>query len=340
MKSISKIACIALAALSACGAPQSTPSASSVQVPVTTMKVQLTTVNRQFTVSGNIEGRTTAKMAFLVAGRISSIKFKEGETVKKGQLIATIEPTNYSIARQLAQVQVNQAQDEFNRVKMLYDSQSVSESDFKKCQFALEGAKAQLQLREKDLSDTHLHSEMTGIILNRSAEVGEIVNSGIPVAVIADISTVNVCAYIPENALQHISIGCNAKVDIDAIGKHTTARVSEIGGVADPTTRAFTVKLSVENGDYAIRPGMIAQVTFTQPNDTKCIAIPCTCLMHTPEGRPYVYVADLTEHRAYTRNVSIGETTGNQVVITSGLNEGDVIVTTGQHKLTNGAKIK
>ncbi|MGM9804362.1 MAG: efflux RND transporter periplasmic adaptor subunit, partial [Muribaculaceae bacterium] len=316
MKPISKIACIALAALSACGAPQPAPTASSTQVPVTTMKVQLTTVEGQFTVSGNIEGRTTAKMAFLVAGRISSLNYSEGETVKKGQLIATIEPTNYSIARQLAQVQVNQAQDEFNRVKMLYESQSVSESDFKKCQFALEGAKAQLQLREKDLSDTHLYSEMTGIILNRCAEVGEIVNSGTPVAVIADISSVNVCAYIPENALQHISIGSNAIINIDAIGRSTTARVSEIGGVADPTTRAFTVKLTVDNSDYAIRPGMIAQVTFSKPAAGKCIAIPGTCLMHTPEGRPYVYVADLTEHRAYTRNVSLGETTGNQVIIT------------------------
>lgn len=82
--------------------------------------------------SGNIDAHTTVKLGFMVAGRIQQFGFNEGDRIGKGQLLAQIEMTNYQIAKDLAQVQVNQVQDEYNRIKILFDRNSVSESDFKK----------------------------------------------------------------------------------------------------------------------------------------------------------------------------------------------------------------
>lgn len=98
-------------------------------ISVTTEEVRMVSGNDLFVVSGNIEGMKTVKTGFQVAGRIAGIKGEEGSIVSKGAEIAWLDPTNYAIAKELADVQVAQVTDEFKRISILHERNSVSESD-------------------------------------------------------------------------------------------------------------------------------------------------------------------------------------------------------------------
>ncbi|MFY0255496.1 efflux RND transporter periplasmic adaptor subunit [Chitinophaga sp. 30R24] len=308
-------------------------------VPVITMKIEKRMVEDQISISGNIEGDKTVRLGFQVAGKINYIAASEGQQVAKGILLSSLEPTNYSIARDMAQAQLNQAKDEYARLKIMHDRQSLSESDFAKITHTLEQAEAQQKLQTKNLADTRLYSPITGVLLRKNAEVGEIVGTGTPVFVLSDISTVKVNAYIPENELHKIRIGQEASVYISSVNNSFNGKIIEVGSAADPTSRAFTVKIQIPNPQLLIRPGMIAEVKIDPGGDRTLLTVPTEAVLKNLNNQNIVYVADLDKKRAYVRKVSIGQFTDNYIEILSGLNPGEIIVTAGQNKLTDGAPI-
>lgn len=316
-----------------------TRSSQETAITVTTEEVKTISSGDLFVVSGNIEGMKTVKAAFQVAGRIAGINGEEGSIVSKGDEIAWLDPTNYAIAKELADVQVAQATDEFNRISILHERNSVSESDFMKCKYALDGAVGQQKLRAKDLADTKLYAPISGMLLKKTGEAGEMISAGMPVLVISDISKVKVNAYIPENRLKDIKIGQDVEINIDAVNAVRNGKIAEVGGMADPTTRAFTVKAIVDNPDNSIRPGMIAEVTITAPDSIMATTVNIAALLRTPDGQPYVYVADKERKQAFRRNISIGAVRNNRIEISSGLEAGETVVIGGLHKLSNGSKI-
>lgn len=315
--------------------PQQTEKAISVIVE----EVKTTSGQDSFSVSGNIEGLTTVKTGFQVAGRIAGIKGDEGSMVAKGSEIAWLDPANYAIAKELADVQVAQVADEFNRINLLHERGSVSESDFMKCKYTLEGAQVQQKLRAKDLADTKLYAPISGILLKKMGEAGEMVSAGMPVLVISDISKVKVNAYIPEHRLKDIKIGQEVEIRIDAVDAIRQGRIAEVGGMADPTTRAFTVKAIVDNPGNLIRPGMIAEVSFSTPEEIVTATVSHTAILRTPDNQPYVYVVDNERNQAFRRNISIGTVRDNRIEIVSGLEAGETVVVGGLHKLSNGSKV-
>lgn len=320
----------------ACRNPQHQP-AEERAVTVVAREVKENSVSRDISVSGNIEGDRTVKLGFMVAGKISRIVPSEGQTVGRGQLIATLDDTNYSIAREMADVQVSQATDEYNRLKLMYERNSISESDFKKIDFTLQSAKAQLKLQSKNLADTKLYAPFSGVLLKKLAEPGEIVSAGMPVLVLSDISKVKVNAYIPENQVDQIRMGQEAEVKVNALGESFTGKLTELGAAADLTTRAFTVRIEVANPGLKIRPGMIAEVSIPSTRNQSVISVPASAILRTPEGQSYLFVAD--NGKAFQRNISVGNLYGDEIEIVSGLSAGEKIIVAGQHKLTNGTRI-
>lgn len=334
--------CLAAMMLSGCHKQKTAEEAVTDGTPVTvrTQTVSEQTVNNTLTVSGDIEGWRTVKMAFLVAGKIDRFGASEGQMVRQGSLLATIDATSYNMGKELADVQVRQAQDEYKRLELMFKRKSISESDFNKCRFALDGALVQQKLRQKEISDTRLYASIGGILLKKLAEAGEVVSAGMPVAVVSDISRVKVSAYIPENQLSNIRIGQTVSVRVAAIDRTVTGTVREVSGMADPESRSFTVKVEVANPSLAVRPGMIAEVSIPTGGQDKRLVIPSAAVLHSPEGFPYVYVTDTKTQQAFRRNIGVGSVTSNGIEVVSGLKAGETIVTGGQQKLANGSKVR
>ena len=254
-------------------------------------------------------------------------------------MVASLEPTNYLIARQLADVQVGTTTDEFSRLKLLHDRKSLSESDFTKIDYALQQAKLQQQLQQKNLADTKLWSPIDGVLIKKSAEVGEIVGVGAPQFAIADIRKVKILAYIPEDELHLIKTGQQATVLVSALNKTFAGRVIEIGAAADETSRAFTIKIEIVNLEQLIRPGMIAEAAIMTNSPAIMTLVPAEAIINGLDNQQYVYVVDSVQNKAFRRKISLGKMMDNKIQVTEGLSAGDLIVEEGQNKLTDGAAI-
>jgi len=308
-------------------------------ISVRAEEVKTASVHSQVSVSGNVEGNTTVRLGFLVGGKINYISASEGQLIARGQLVASLDPTNYNIAKQLADVQAATASDEYNRLKIMHDRNSLSESDFSKITFSLQQARLQQQLQQKNLTDTKLYAPISGVLIKKLAEPDEIVGVGTPLFVISDISKVKVLAYIPESELRLIKLGQSATVIISALDKSFTGKVIEVGSAADETSRAFTIKIEVNNPGLYMRPGMIAEASIDAGADMEKILIPVECIRHDLDNQEYVFVADKSKGRAFKRKVSIGKLVNNKIEITGGLNAGEMVVMEGQAKLTDGATV-
>jgi RND family efflux transporter MFP subunit len=309
------------------------------QIPVLTSAVEASQSLKEISLSGNIEGSKTVRLGFLVAGKINFIAANEGQMVSKDQLLSSLDPTNYGIAKELADIQVNQVQDEFNRLKLMYDNNSLSESDFAKISYGLQQAKAQQKLHTKNMEDTKLYSPIEGVLLKKLCETGEITGVGIPLFVVSDIRKIKVSAFIPENELHNIRLGQTARVLVPSIDNTFDGKIIEVGSAADVASRAFSVKIEVENRGMLIRPGMIAEVKILTGQDQEILLIPAGSILHDFNNQSFVYVIDGSTSKAFRRNINLGRAINDKIEVISGLKETDMVVSGGQEKLVDGSQV-
>lgn len=310
------------------------------RITVIAESVKTISTNDEISISGNIEGNTSVRLGFLVAGKLNYISNKEGENVEKGQLLASLEPNNYEMAKELADIQANSTLDEYNRLNLLHQKGSLSDGDYSKISFGLQQAKVQQKIQSKNLTDTKLYSTLSGVLLKKQTEVGEIVGVGTPLFVISDISKVKVIAYIPENELQKIKLGQTAKVFISSINKNYNGKVVEIGSSADASSRSFTVKIELQNPAKLIKPGMIADVKIASNSGLKDqITLSAEVILHDTDNQSYVFIADSVQGKAFKRKISTGNIINNKVIVTSGLSVGEKVIIAGQTKLNDGSLV-
>lgn len=326
--------------LAACSnGKKSTGEDSDSTIAVQTETLTGTPLSSEITVSGTIEGSTTVKLGFMVPGKINLISGKTGQFVTQGQLIASLDPTNYALNKQLADLQLNEANDEYNRLKILHGRGSLSESDFTKAGFSLQSAQLKQKLELKNLNDTRLYTPVGGVLLSKEAEAGEIISAGTPLFVVADIRKVKVLAFIPEGELNGLHIGQDASVNITALDKTITGKITEVGAVADAASRAFMVKIEIDNAGLQVRPGMVAEISIAGSSQKTGIQLPAECIINELGNQSYVYVADKVSHKAFKRRVSLGKMMANKIEILSGLSLGEEVITSGQTKLSDGSFI-
>jgi RND family efflux transporter MFP subunit len=330
---------LAVLLLIGCQAKKSSNEINEAPIPVIAAKASKIRSAKEISVSGNIEGNKTVRLGFMVAGKIDFIAVNEGEMVSKGQLLSSLDPVNYSIAKELADIQVNQVQDEYNRLKLMHDSNSLSESDFAKISYGLQQAKAQQKLHTKNLADTKLYSPITGVMLKKLGEAGEITGVGIPVFAVSDIRKIKVNAFIPENELHYIKIGQTAEVIVPALDKRYEGRITEVGSAADPASRAFSIRIEVDNEGLLIRPGMIAEVKIDAGQEKEMLAVPAVAVLHDFNNVSYIFAVDTSVNKAFRRNISTGIFINDNIEITSGISEHEIIVTGGQQKLVDGSLV-
>jgi membrane fusion protein, multidrug efflux system len=342
MKIRNLCACLLLTAffmIFGCNSNKAANEQTNVSIPVVAKQIEKISIDKEISASGNIEGRKTVKLGFLVAGKVNYIAASEGATLEAGQLLASLDPENYKIAKEMADANLNQVLDEYNRLSMMHERKSVSDGDFSKISNTLKLARAQQRLQSKNLSDTKLYSPIKGVLLKKGTEVGEIVGVGLPLFVVSDIGVVNVNAAVPETDLQQIKIGGTAAVYISSVDSTFPGKVVEIGSVAEPTTRSFTVKIELKNQKLIIRPGMTAEIKMMSGRRMDMVAVPGEAVLRDPDNTAYIFIADEVKKQAFKRKISLGRMAGNNIEVTSGVMPNEWVIVGGQHKLNNGSPI-
>lgn len=309
--------------------------------------------------TGTAKAGIESKLSFKVGGTIKSINVKLGDGVKRGQLIASLDATDYSVRVKEAEAGLKEAESQelnaknnYDRSKALYESNSISKSELDAARARYESAKANvermksaLQYARLQLSYTRLTAPIDGTIAEVPAEINENVNVGKHVVTITSEGETEVEVFVPEVFISRIEVGTEVDIAFDAIrDKDFTGKVSEVGVSTGGYATTYPVKVNLDEEDPRIKPGMAAEVRFNfeVTDDLNRIIVPLASVGEDDEGR---YVFTVTPDSvgigiANKVRVNVGELTGDGLEILEGLVDGDLVVTAGVTRIQNGQKVK
>jgi RND family efflux transporter MFP subunit len=331
-------------AITACApaAAKTTSDGDTTAVPVVVHSVSLSTRAWSTTASGIVQANSTVDVAFQVPGKVVSVGPDEGQSVRAGQAIASVDPTEYRLAVEQAVAQSDRAAHDRDRNQPLLASGAIAPADMEHLETGARQSAAAADLAKKHLADTRLEAPISGIIARRSVEVGATVAPGQAVYTIVALDPVRVRVGVPEADVGHITEGAAATIRIPALDTSFAGRVTLIGVAADPTTRSYTVELSVPNPARKLRAGMVAEATIQTRETTAAIVVPATAVLHDAgvTGANIVYALDQDASRAHARRVTTGSARGDSLEITSGVAAGDHIIVAGQQRLRDGARVQ
>lgn len=296
--------------------------------------------NREY--SGTVSTSQSANVSFSVAGTITELYAQEAQRVTKGQLLGKVRNGDYLNTYNIAQAQLAEARDGYERLKKLHDANALPEIKWVEIQQKLKQAQNAAEMAERTLNDANLHSPVSGTVTRKYADVGQTVAPMEPVYEI--VSTANLTIDIPvsENEIVDFNVGQPAKVSFESLGADSIiGKVSQKSVTADPLTRSFTVKVSLPNMDGKILPGMIGNVVFDNPSYgdevLKGISLPSQAVLLNEDNRLFVWV--VSDSVAQRRFVTADELTSDGVFVKSGLSPGDKVIVEGIQKVGSGTRV-
>jgi RND family efflux transporter MFP subunit len=324
-------------------------------VPVIVGKVQKVQEHKTILVSGTVSTPDSpAEVSFLVSGKVIFVGPREGDYVKKGQLLASLDPTDYQLALSASAAKVEQArvaflraEDEYGRMKFLYESKSLAANDFEKFKAAFDGTRHQLeeaiageQLSRKHLSDATLHALISGYISKRLIETGDTASVGRPVFEIVELDTVEANVGIPETDVHLVRIGQKVSIRFPALpGQSFEGIVRIINVSADPGTRTYMTRIRVPNPKHVMKIGMVAEAKIVGDKMISMMTLPGEAIVRDEQGATMVFVYFPEQQRVYSKRVKIGAFRGTELEIKEGLSGSESIVIAGQDHLRDGMTV-
>ncbi len=327
--------------------------------PVRYQQVFLKGGNRLRIFSGTAKAGVESNLSFKVAGTVEKVYVKVGDIVKKGQLLAQLDDTNFKLQVQEAEAALKQAisqeitaRSNYERVRQLYENRSASKRDLEQARSQYESASATVE-RQQNLSDlaqlqfsyTKLTAPLGGSIGSRKIEVNENVQAGTPILLLSSRGRPEVSISVPEVLIANVRRGDKVTIRFDAIkGEDYRGTVSEVGISSSQYSTTYPVVVAIDNPDENIRPGMAADVIFnfkdSQTEDK--ITVPPASVGEDDSGN-FVYIAVPTEEglgMVKKQQVTIGSLTSEGLEITDGLADGELVVTAGISRIRDGQKVK
>jgi len=290
---------------------------------------------------GTTEESVSVSLSFMTTGMVEQVWVSEGQKVKKGEKLATLNPENYSQMYQMAMAKEDQAEDAYRRLSELHQKGSLPEIKFVEIESGLAQARAAAQIAKKNLADCELFAPADGIIGRRSLEPGENVTPMKPVLTLIDIRKVHVKISVPEKEIAGIQTGQPALIRVPALNDALfEGKVAEKGVMANLVSHNYEVKILVDNPGEKLIPGMANRVYLDKEDQGGKIAIPMRSVQSDENGNRYVYLADSRSGRAVKRIIHTGSLSGYEVVVTGGLQDGDRVIVEGYQQLVENCHIQ
>lgn len=297
--------------------------------------------------SGEIRARHETELGFRVGGKLVARAVDAGARVKRGQVLARLDPADARLAAQAASAQATAADGDFALARSELDRHAdllakgfISQSAFDAKQNAFNTARARVEqsrsqaaISENQTGYTTLVADADGVVVSVSAEPGQVVTAGQPVLKLAHSGEKEVVVSAPESRLARFKVGQPVLISVWADASSVfLGRVREIAGGADPVTRTYAVRIAASNPPERAQLGMSANVVLDSGEDPTLVLLPLTALAR--EGaEAAVWIVDPATSKVKLRSVVLGQYREDGVTITAGLHPGDVVVTAGVHKL-------
>lgn len=321
--------------------------------PVRTLTVEKRQAGTPITLSGRIEAEDEVALGFRISGRVLENKTKLGDRVEAGQILARLESQNElntlrqaKAALAAAQGQLTQARNHFERQETLLEQGWTTRANFDQAEQARQTAQSQVDAAEAQLKTAHdlvgfteLKADAPGVITETGPGAGEVVQAGQAIVRIARQDGRDAVFDVPAHLIRAAPSDPQIRVSLaDDPAIVADGRIREVAPQANPATRTFEIKVGLTDPPAQMRLG--ASVTGRLEMDAlPVIEIPAAALTRANQ-QPAVWIVDPTDLTVSSRNVDVLRFDQANVVVSRGLDTGDIIVTAGVQALHPGQQVR
>ncbi len=329
---------------SAAGAAASVP----VEVTVLAPRAAVTTVNA----TGTIRAAADVQVSAEANGRVVDIPASVGDVVEVGDVLIRLDPELAELGAQQARAQLLTAEAELGdaelglkRAKHLWENEDISDLDYETAQTRATAARAMfataeagLAVAERQLRDTEISAPVSGRVAFIHVEEGQLVAMGAPVAHVINDDLLEVDFGVSEARVVDLRAGLKAVLTVRPYpAERFSGRIEHVGRRADDMTKTYPVRVTLRNRGGMLRSGMVAEVAVSAREIKDAIVIERDWIIDR-YGEPAVFVA--VDSLAVLRNVTLGPSLGGQVVIESGLEAGDRLISVGYTQVSDGVPVE
>lgn len=323
---------LCLGFLISCGGKATTDETqeeTKVKVRTTVAKTEKVEVNLTYT--ANVQAEVVNQIIPTVPGRIEKILVDIGTRVGKGQALVKMEST--SLKQQ--QTQLDNLKKDYDRYNELLKVGGIAQQQ-------VDQLKTQIDVLEtviKNLSDnTVLRSPISGIVTARNYDEGDVFTQ-LPILTVEQLNPLKAIINVSEAYFTMVKLGMPAEIKLDVYGDEMfTGKVSLIYPTIDSATHTFGVEVSIDNKDQKVRPGMYSRVTLNFGANEHIVVADNSVLKQSGSNDRYVYI--LENNIAKYRKVEVGQRLGDTYEIVSGIQPGEIVVTAGQTRLSDGMEVE
>jgi len=322
--------------------------------PARVAEISYKTQGQTLLLAGTVVPRIESTLGFRVSGKIVQRSVDVGAVVKPGDVIASLDPSDYRLAVDNARAALASAEADYVRAKadherylnlrgsMAFVPQTLDQrqSLASTALARVDQAKSQLSSAENNLAYSVLRADTAGVVTAVQAEVGQVMAQGQGVIRLARLDELEIVVGVPEHRLKVVREAKSASFELwSDPGRRHAARLRELSPSADPVTRTYAARFSVIEPPEFIGLGMTATLGFERPDNVPVAEVPLSAIFQRGT-QPAVWVVDRDTGTVELRPVAIARWRDDTAAIRSGVKEGELIATAGVHKLETGQKVK
>ena len=315
------------------------------RVLVTALAVEAVNFEHTIEVQANVKTRQNLDLYPEYNGKLVSIYVKEGQSVKKGALLAKIDDAGLKEQLDQIELQLNLAETTFERTERLWNQKIGSEMMYLEAKTRYEAQKKQLAQMRRQLAKTKIYAPFNGTIDQVFANQGANVAPGVtPILRIVNLNSMYVEADVPENYLTSVTKGSKAVVEIPVLGQSQITSIRQTGSYIQPSNRTFRVEAPLDNPNGDIKPNLVAKLNVIDYTNPEALMVPRRILKQNAEGVYFVFALSNSEgensYAAEQRFVELGKSKNEMIEITQGISQGDLLIDEGVSLLEPNQKVK
>ncbi|WP_235297852.1 efflux RND transporter periplasmic adaptor subunit [Portibacter marinus] len=318
------------------------PSQPKAKKLVTVDTVQREDFKRYIDIQGSVQSSDAVMASSEIGGRITSMPIDEGDYVKAGSLVATVDVQ--SIKNQIIELEksLELATDVFKRQERLWNQEIGSEIQYLQAKNNKERIEKSLESLEFQLTKATVYAPISGYADMIMLQKGEMAAPGAPILQIINTGNIKVVADVPESLLGKVQRGEYVEIEFPALEESRRGRVSLIGRTIDPANRTFKVEVDLSNPGNRLKPNLLSIMKINDLSINDIVAVPLELVQQEISGKDYIFVVEEGENGFISKKnyVTTGPTFENQIVIEDGLEGGEKIIIEGARGLSNNEPIK
>lgn len=334
---------ITLGTLSSCSKKEE-PVVKEVVRPAIIMTIEQEPTVKTIMVPGKVRALDRVELSFEVSGKLISLPAREGQHIEKGDTIARIDPSDYQSRLDASQARVDQTRAELRRYDNLLKEKVVAKSTYDVMKRNYEVSLADMEITRKAFNDTILTASYSGMIGKRFVENFQVIQAKQPIVSLQKTSAVEIVVDVPENMMRKQKKGSSRTFDAEFAnypGEKFDVSVKEYATEADLQTQTYRIVFKVNQlKGKTILDGMTATVYahFKQSINTS-VEIPVQAVFYDENGQAFIWKTN-SDMRLVRQKITVGMVTNGNIIVLSGLANGDSLVTSGVQKLKDGMKVR